>query len=70
MSSGSRGTYVHVERVKVTDAASAVSSCPCCVWCMQWRRRAHPSLSLVLAVLGGFAVGALPMSAILIGVTR
>lgn len=37
---------------------------------MQWRRRAHPRLSLVLAVLCGFAVGALPMSAILIGINR
>eukprot|EP00752_Nemacystus_decipiens_P013277 g11764.t1 len=37
---------------------------------VMWRRRAHPRLSLVLAILGGFAVGALPMSAILIGITR
>lgn len=37
---------------------------------LQWRRRAHPRLSLVLVMLGGFVVTLLPMSAILIGVTR
>lgn len=37
---------------------------------LQWRRRAHPRLSLVLVMLGGFVVALLPMSAILIGVTR
>ncbi|CAN0150735.1 unnamed protein product, partial [Ectocarpus sp. 6 AP-2014] len=37
---------------------------------VMWRRRAHPRLSLVLVMLGGFVVALLPMSAILIGVTR
>ena len=36
----------------------------------QWRRHSHPRVTLVLTVLGGFAIAGLPMSAILIGVSR
>ncbi|CAN0084683.1 unnamed protein product, partial [Hapterophycus canaliculatus] len=37
---------------------------------VMWRRRAHTRLSLVLAVLGGLLLAALPMSALLVGVSR
>ncbi|CAM9697888.1 unnamed protein product, partial [Scytosiphon promiscuus] len=37
---------------------------------VMWRRRAHPRLSVVLAFLGSFLLLALPMSALLIGVSR
>ncbi|CAM9578324.1 unnamed protein product [Ascophyllum nodosum] len=37
---------------------------------MRWRRHSHPRVTLVLTVLGGFAIAGLPMSAILIGVSR
>ncbi|CAM9532545.1 unnamed protein product, partial [Sphacelaria rigidula] len=35
-----------------------------------WRRRSHPRVTLVLAVLGGFALATVPLAAILMGITR